>query len=109
MTEAHEPDLEKKTYYVSVGAGQVLLDKEAAPFELVIRANEEELNKLQELFEETSSADEAAALTFSGSPTVSDPVEDATYDGLMRDIYRLLHELGTDETKRHIESMGILH
>ncbi|MFD0672942.1 hypothetical protein [Cohnella sp. GCM10027633] len=108
MTEAHEPDHGRKTYYVSVGAGQVLEDKEAAPFELVIRANEEELNKLQELFEETSSTDEAAAFTFSGSPTVSDPVEDDTYDGLIHDIYRMLHELGTDETKHHIESMDIL-
>lgn len=42
MTDAHVPDRERKTYYVSVGAG-------------------------------------------------------------------LLHELGTDETKRHIESMHILH
>jgi len=109
MTEANSPDKDRKTYYVSVGAGQVLEDKEAAPFELVIRANEEELNKLQELFEETSSTDEAGAFTFEGNPMVSDPVEDATYDGLIRDVYRLLHELGTEETKRHIESMDILH
>lgn len=109
MTEAHEPDRDRKTYYVSVGAGQVLEDKEAAPFELVIRANEEELNKLQELFEETSSTDEAGAFTFDRNPLVSDSPEDETYDGLIRDVYRMLHELGTEETKRHIESMNILH
>ncbi|MFC5529316.1 hypothetical protein [Cohnella yongneupensis] len=109
MTEAHVPDSDRKTYYVSVGAGQVLEDKEAAPFELVIRANEEELNQLQELFEETSSTDEAGAFTLEGSPMVSDSPEDATYDGLIHSVYELLYELGTDETKRHIESMGILH
>lgn len=108
MTEAHEPDQGKKTYYVTVGAGQVLEDREVAPFELVIRANEEELNKLQELFEETSATSKEAAFTFSGSPMVSDPVEDATSDGLIHDVYRMLYELGTEETKRHIESLDIL-
>jgi hypothetical protein len=108
MTEANVPDTNRKTYYVSVGAGQVLEVKEAAPFELVIRANEEELNKLQELFEETSSTDEAGAFTFEGLPSVSDDPEDKNYDGLIHSVYRMLYELGTNETKRYIESMDIL-
>ncbi|BBI32441.1 hypothetical protein [Cohnella abietis] len=101
-------DSEKKTYYVSVGAGQVLEDKEAAAFELSIYANEAELDKLKELFEETQDADEDEAFHFSGLPTVSDSPENDTYDALISDIYRMIYELGTDETKRHIETMDIL-
>ncbi|MBW5447817.1 hypothetical protein GE107_17315 [Cohnella sp. CFH 77786] len=100
---------ERKTYYVSVGAGQVLEDKEAAAFEFEIRANEEELNKLQELFEETSSADEAAGLHFMGPITVESAEDrNSDYDAQIQQIYEWIHQLGTERTKRHIESMGIL-
>lgn len=100
---------ERKTYYVSVGAGQVLEDREAAPFEFEIRANEEELNKLQEMFEETSSAEEASVFHFVRPITTKgDEDYNAVYVAQLRDIYRLLHRLGTEETRRHIESMNIL-
>ncbi|WP_276352882.1 hypothetical protein [Cohnella caldifontis] len=99
----------RKTYYVAVAAGQVLEDRQAAPFEFEIRANEEELNKLQELFEETSSAEEASAFHFV-RPITTKGEEDynAVYDAQLKDIYRLLYRLGTDETKRHIASMNVL-
>ncbi len=100
---------ERKTYYVSVGAGQVLEDPEAAAFEFEIRANEEELNKLQELFEETSSAEEAAAFHFV-RPVMKYGNEDwnAAYGSQLHDIYKWLYHLGTEETKKHIESINIL-
>lgn len=100
---------ERKTYYVSVGAGQVLEDKEAAAFEFEIRASEEELNRLQELFEELSSADEAAMFHFPRQlTTLSLDEMNEQYQQKLQEIYRLLHELGTEETKRHIESIRIL-
>ncbi|QJD81755.1 hypothetical protein [Cohnella herbarum] len=108
MDELQTPEPDRKTYYVSVGAGQVLEDPEAAAFEFAIHANEAELDKLQELFAETQDADEDEALSFKGNPMVSDTPDNATYDALLMDIYRMLHELGTYETKRHIESMNIL-
>jgi rubrerythrin len=99
----------RKTYYVAVGSGQVLEDRGAAPFEFEIRANEEELNKLQELFEETSSAEEASVFHFV-RPITTRGEEDfnAVYEAQMKDIYRLLYQLGTDETRRHILSMNVL-
>jgi hypothetical protein len=100
---------ERKTYYVAVGAGSILEDREAAAFEFEIRANEEELNKLQEMFEELSSADEAAAFRFPVPPvTASEQERTATYDHQIHDIYKLLFELGTEETKRHIESTNMV-
>jgi len=92
-----------------VQAGSVLEDPTVASYELEIRANEEELNKLQELFEEMSSADEAQAFHFHKHPYGSAPVErmNSMTDQYIVDIYKLLYRLGTAETKEHIDSMGL--
>lgn len=100
---------DRKTYYVSVQAGSILEDPQAAAYELVIHANEEELNKLQELFEELVSMDEAQTFHFLRSPyeTASDRQMNAGVDGFLEDIYKLLYQLGTSETRRHIATMGL--
>jgi hypothetical protein len=99
----------RKPYYVSVGAGQILEDPTAAAYELVIQANEEELNKLQELFEEHASMEEAEAWHFLKHPFANVSRERMTQESgdLTTRIYKLLHELGTDETKAHIDSMQL--
>jgi hypothetical protein len=112
MTEHGQEAADKrKTYYVALGAGQILEDREAAPFEYEIRANEEELNKLQELFEELASADEATASHMMSAVLVSASDEDmnADYDHQFQKVYQLIYELGTEKTKRHIESIGVVH
>lgn len=100
---------EKKTYYVSVQAGTMLEDKGAAAFEFEIRATEKELDKLRLVFEEM---EDAASDTFfrSGIPGVPyhHDQENDVYDDAMVRVYRMIHELGTPETKKHIEEMGIL-
>jgi rubrerythrin len=108
MTEFQAPDSERKTYYVAVGARQILEDAHSASFEFAIHANEDELTELQDLFEEIQDSDEDNAFHFSGLPTVSDVPENVTYDALLKDVYRMLYKLGTHETRSHIESMNIL-
>lgn len=108
MSDADTQEEGKRTYYVAVGPGQILTDHEAAAFEFAIRATEAEIDKLEELFQEVQDADEDEISDFSGSPLVSDSPENETYDALLKDIYRMLHKLGTDETRTHIESMNIL-
>ncbi|NBC67835.1 hypothetical protein GT003_02375 [Paenibacillus sacheonensis] len=110
MANEHEASAyERKTYYVSVQAGSILEDPTATSYELVITANEEELNRLQELFEELASMDEAQTAVYGLTPfsSASDKQINAGTDGLLEDIYRLLYELGTDETKRHVATMGL--
>ncbi|RAP77833.1 hypothetical protein [Paenibacillus montanisoli] len=99
----------RKPYYVSVQAGSILEDPEAAAYELAITANEEELNRLQELFEEYATMDEAQTGHFFITPysSASDRQMNAGTDGILIDIYRLLYELGTPETKNHIATMGL--
>jgi len=109
MDDVHNRN-RKKTYYVSVQAGQILEDQEAASYEFVIRATNEEITQLQELFEEYTTMDEAEIAHFSWNPyeTASDLQMSAGCDGLLKRIYELLYSCGIDETKRHIESMNII-
>jgi len=108
MNDADTRDGGRRTYYVAVGPGQILTDRGAASFEFSIQATEAEIDKLEELFQEAEDANEDEIFDYSGSPLVSDSPENETYDALLQNIYRMLHDLGTDETKRHIESMNIL-
>jgi hypothetical protein len=110
MANEHEASYnERKTYYVSVQAGSIVEDPTVTSYELVVTANEEELNRLQELLEEYSSMDEAQTAVFGMTPysSASDKQMNAGVDGLLVDIYRLLYELGTDETKHHVATMGL--
>jgi hypothetical protein len=100
----------RKRFYVSVQAGQILADPEAASYELAINANDEEVARLRELFEELSSMDEAEVWHFARMPyeTNHDESLNGSSDEIINRIYRLLYECGTHETKRQIETMEIL-
>jgi rubrerythrin len=102
--------MERKTYYVTVHHGEIMDDPTAFNYDFVIEANEEELDQLEELFEDTADAEEDTithSFTLSSSTYYNN--ENDTYDLGLRDIYRKLHELGTVETKQHIEKMNILN
>lgn len=101
---------ERKLYYVSVQAGQILEDPEAAAYELEVRLNEEEHIKLRELFDELSSMVEAEMFHFAPNPFsgASDSEMNVGSDELTQQVYKKLYEHGTETTKRHIETMQIL-
>jgi hypothetical protein len=110
MVDKEASSGERKPYYVSVQAGQILEDPEAAAYELEIIVNEEEHTRLRELMDELSSMDEAEMFHFSHHPygTASNSEINSGYDALIQRIYKQLYEYGTDATKRHIESMQLL-
>ncbi|CAM4190811.1 hypothetical protein FHS16_000176 [Paenibacillus endophyticus] len=110
MVDMEAGGVERKRYYVSVQAGQILEDPQAAAYELEVSLSEEEHIKLRELFDELSSMDEAEMFHFSHSPfgSASDGEINGGYDDLIQQIYQKLHEHGTETTKRHIESMQLL-
>ncbi|MCM3746753.1 hypothetical protein M3223_05225 [Paenibacillus pasadenensis] len=105
----HDQEGQRKRYYVAVGAGQVLEDSEAAAYELVIEATEEEKDGLKALFAELSSMDEAQMAHFHSSPYGSASLEEINrgYEGILKQIYALINRLGTEETKQHITSMKL--
>ncbi|WP_127529764.1 hypothetical protein [Paenibacillus kobensis] len=100
---------ERRRYYVSAASGQVLEDPEAAAYELVIEANDDEVNKLKELFGEYSSMDEAEAFHFLRHPyeTSDDRAITAGTDTIINQIYGMLYDLGTEETKQFLHDSRI--
>jgi hypothetical protein len=100
--------MEKKTYYVSVQAGTVMENQGDAAYELEIRATPEQIGQLKSLFEDMGDYDHDAFLkahryTF---PYNLDAENDG-YDYYLRDVYQLLYDLGTSETRRHIRDAGL--
>ncbi|GFN33682.1 hypothetical protein [Paenibacillus xylaniclasticus] len=100
---------ERRLFYVSVASGQVLEDPEAAAYELVIEANDDEVNKLKELFGEYSSMDEAEAFHFVRHPYETDDERalNGGTDAIIHQIYDMLYDLGTDETKQFLHNNRI--
>ncbi|MDF2962698.1 MAG: hypothetical protein K0S39_4433 [Paenibacillus sp.] len=101
---------EKKTYYVAVGPGDILEPAHMHEnFEFEIRATDEERDQLQELFEESQEAhDDTIARAVIPFREYHNDKENDAADYYLTQIYRKLHELGTPETRSHIESMNIL-
>jgi hypothetical protein len=79
-----------------------------AAYELEIDATEEEAAQLADLFGQLEDADEKTSFRnhIPAIPYHHDSENDQ-YDALFIEIYRTIHELGTDETKRHIDSMNL--
>lgn len=103
--------MDKKTYYVSVQAGDVLEDPEAAAFEFEIVATDNEVARLQDMMDEWSQDDShsvSSMFSYMGNEHLDD-VQVDEYDAGLIKIYRFIHELGTAPTKQHIESMHVLN
>lgn len=99
----------KQTYYVSVQAGSIVQNEHDTSFEFEIQATEKEISKLQELFDGKEEADDYAYFRahVPWQEYHEDKPNDA-YDYYLTEVYRMIHELGTPDTKRHIESMNVL-
>jgi hypothetical protein len=100
--------LEKTTYYVSVQADTIQEQAAEEHFEFEIEATPQEIDKLQELFAEKEDAEDG---TFIQAPVIFGAYDDQAnhpYDQSLKQIYQMIHQLGSDSTKKHIESMGIL-
>ncbi|MGA8941626.1 MAG: hypothetical protein WB502_02770 [Thermoactinomyces sp.] len=106
--------MEKKTYYVSVDfgtkAGEIRThkDENSALFEYEIEATSEELDQLEKLFTEVGETDFStfakAHVPFLDNEAKENLQED---EGIQR-IYRLLYQLGTEETKGKLREAGII-
>ncbi len=100
---------DKKTYYVSVQSESITENQGDTAYEFEIQATDREIGLLQELFDMIEDTDNLSAIR-AHIPYVQyhDDPENDSYDELLQAVYRKLHELGTPETKQHIESMGVL-
>ncbi|KIL34986.1 hypothetical protein SD70_32320 [Gordoniibacillus kamchatkensis] len=100
--------MKKKKFYVTVGSGSIVDNKTDESFEFEIEATDEQIDRLQELFEDTAAAETAAGTRGLLLPTRSEDHNEG-YDSHLGGVYRMLYELGTPETKAHIEKMNVLN
>ncbi|MFB6364680.1 hypothetical protein ACFCP7_11505 [Paenibacillus elgii] len=101
--------MDKTTYYVSVQSKTIMQHQGDAAYELEIEATAEEMIKLKELFEDLEYTEEQtySRALVPGIPYHHDEANDA-YDLNLKNIYQTLYGLGTDETKKHIQTMNVL-
>jgi len=99
----------KKTYYIDISSGEISQSSSASSWNFKIEATDEEITQLREEFNYNYDMDIQnfirAHIPF--DEYHNDKENHAQDQSLIR-IYEMLHRLGDIETKKHIESMGIL-
>jgi len=109
----HEQDQDtaRQTYYVDIQGKQLHLQQGIAAYDLEIVASEAEAGQIEEQFRKLDERDEESAqfmlrFSFRGGENVFE--KNGEYEQEMQKLFQLLHQYGTEATKRHIESMNIL-
>jgi len=99
----------KKTYYVSMAHGEISQVKTASPWDFQIEATDDEIIQLREYFDQNYSTD-IQNFFRAHVPYIQyhyDRENDA-YDETLKKIYQLIYQLGNEEAKQHIRSMGFI-
>lgn len=101
--------MEKKKYYISIGTGEISEVKYGNNDEFVVYATMEEIRQLRQLLNGMDQADFGTYVRahFPFVPYHKDEENDQ-YDEKITEAYKMIHQLGDETTKRHIESIGIL-
>ncbi|MFD1020553.1 hydrolase [Thalassobacillus hwangdonensis] len=101
--------MEKEKYYVNLGTQEISLNHDANNDDFIIQATPEEIIELRTVFDEMYIADEWSFYRshVPARPYHKDKSNDE-YDEGMKRAFRMLHDLGDETTKHHIESMGVL-
>ncbi|MFC4306672.1 hypothetical protein [Cohnella boryungensis] len=100
--------MEKQKYYVSVQSKTIMTGQGDAPYELEMVATQEDVQELLDLFEHMEDFDNQSFFRnpIPGIPYHHD-LENDGYDFYLKEVYKLLKKIGTEETIKHIESMEL--
>lgn len=99
----------KKTYYITVGTGEISQSSTDSAWNFKIEATDDEITILREYFDQNYST-EWKNFFRAHVPFLEyhhDKENDA-YDETVIKVYQMIYELGDQEAKDHIHSMGIL-
>ncbi len=101
--------MDRETYYVNVGSREITREPYGNRATFTIQANKEEVRLLRAKMDAMQDADNVsffrAHVPF--IPYHKDSSND-TYDSEMNEAFQMIHDLGGDETKADIASMGVL-
>ncbi|WP_010275097.1 hypothetical protein [Paenibacillus senegalensis] len=106
----------KRSYWVSVSNYEIITAPQDSS-ELEIEATKEEVTRLQQMFDQIDHEDKQVTVTRSKTPyerfdtLPHDEDQDKRNEPLdqsLVDIYRMIYDLGTERTRKHIEDMELL-
>lgn len=100
----------KRTFYINLGSQEISQIRDGNNDVFTIQATEEEMFRLRQVLNEVFSADERSFWR-SHIPFrhYSEDSQNDDYDYSMREAYKMIYELGDDETKEFIKSIGMDH
>lgn len=101
--------MEKQKYYIHMGSGEISKEKYGNNAEFVIYATDDDIVLLRDTFNEVN---DSGIRTFFRAhipavPYHNDQSNDE-YDSNLAKAYKMVYELGDEQTKDHIKQMGIL-
>ncbi len=99
----------KKTYYIKVNTGEITQSATDSAWDFKIEATDEEIISLREFFDNNYS-NEWKTFFRAHVPFMEyhNDKENDAYDDTIKKVYGMIYQLGDEEAKNHIESMGIL-
>ncbi|MCF6409302.1 hypothetical protein [Pseudalkalibacillus salsuginis] len=106
--------MERKPYYITVQVGmqnaEIRNSKGESSYDFEVHATEDEAALLKDLMEEAYHSDTIGYFHSHFFANVIDTADrdHMIYDRLLNEIYLTIYDLGTDQTKKDIEEMGIL-
>lgn len=99
----------KRTYYITLGTGEISSVGTASPWNFKIEASPDEIKLLRSYFDQTEAIGWQnfirAHIPFK---LYHEDKENDAYDDTMQKIYKLIYDLGDEEAKSHIASLGVL-
>jgi hypothetical protein len=101
---------QKKTYYIDISSGEITQSASDSPWNYQIEATPEEIQTLRTYFDQNEKADLVnffrAHIPFL---EYHYDKENDVQDYQLKQVYQFIYQYGSDDTKQHIESMGILN
>ncbi|WP_407271937.1 hydrolase [Radiobacillus sp. PE A8.2] len=101
--------MEKNTYFIDIGSQEISQVQVGDNNDFTINATHEEVHQLRELFKNMYNADIQSFFRahVPAMPYHNDKSNDR-YDEGIKKAFEMIHKLGDEKTRDHIESMGVL-
>ncbi|MUV39253.1 hypothetical protein JNUCC1_03126 [Lentibacillus sp. JNUCC-1] len=101
--------MKRKKYYVNIGSTEISQVTYGDNADFVVYATEAEVLRLRSLMDQMYTADMRSFFR-SHVPIMSyhNDQSNDDHDNRLTDAFQLIYQLGNDETKSHIEHMGVL-
>lgn len=102
---------ETRRYYITLQAGvsvaEIREDEGNSHYDFVIEATPEQINHLNNLLFNAANADDYSFLYGHIPFSARYQQENIAYDQNLDEVYRMIYRLGTEETKRQLQNMGM--